>query len=150
MNESNTNNQNETQNSANPVNSQNPYLLSKDLFGDMVYTMSKDMKFLGIVAIIYGILNCLTIIGAIVGVPYIFAGLRLKESAESFEFFSKNNDEVALQQAIERQKRFFYIIKILTIIGIVLAVLFIAIYIIIIILLLSSGDGFNEIFNEFQ
>lgn len=155
MNEENTNNQNsDSQSSAtqpqNPSNTGNPYLMNKDQFGDMIYTMSKDMKFLGIFSIIYGILNCLTIFGALIGVPYIFAGIRLKESGESFGFYSTNYDEMALQQAIERQKRFFFIMKVLVIIGIALTVLFVLFYIIFLGFLFSNAEGMPDLFRELQ
>jgi len=134
-----------------PPNSiNNPYLMTKEQFGDMVYTMSRDMKFLGIMSIIYGILNCLTILGAIIGVPYIFAGIRLKESGESFGFYSKNYDEMALQQAIERQKRFFFIMKVLVIIGIVIFALVVLFYILMIAFFFSNMGGIDELFREFQ
>lgn len=155
MNEENTNNQNsESQDTPpqtqNQTNTGNPYLMSRDQFGDMIYTMSKDMKFLGIVAIIYGILNCLTIFGALIGVPYIFAGIRLKESGESFGFYSTNYDEIALQQAIERQKRFFFIMKVLVIIGIAVTVLIILFYIIFLGFLFSNAEGMPDILRELQ
>ena len=47
---------------------------------NIVHRMSGDMKFLGIFTIIMGSLSCITIIGAIIGIPYIIAGMRLKES----------------------------------------------------------------------
>lgn len=152
MNESNTENQNDTtQSPANPdAAPQNPYLLAQDQFGDMIYTMSKDMKFLGIMSIIFGILYCLSILGAIIGVPLIFAGIRLKESGESFDFFSKNNDEIALQQAIERQKRFFYILKMLVIVYISITVLVTVFCIVLLFVFLTNVDVLNELFNEFQ
>jgi hypothetical protein len=133
-----------------PNDMRNPYMMSKEQFGDMVYTMSRDMKFLGIMSIIYGIINCLTILGAVIGVPYIFAGIRLKESGESFGFYSKNYDEMALQQAIERQKRFFFIMKVLVIIGIVVFALIVLFYILMFAFFFSNMGGIDEIFREFQ
>ncbi len=140
----------ETQPPKPPAGMSNPYLMSKDQFGDMVYTMSKDMKFLGIISIIYGILNCLTIFGALVGVPFIFAGIRLKESGDSFGFYSTNYDEMALQQAIERQKRFYFIMKVLVIITIVISLLAIILYVLFLGFLFSNFEGLDEIFREFQ
>ncbi|MGA2297004.1 MAG: DUF5362 domain-containing protein [FCB group bacterium] len=94
-------------------------------FHFLILKMSKDMHFLGIIAIIYGIMSCLTIIGAAIGIPYIFAGMRLKESAEAFKNYVNINDQNILQQALEKQERFFYIMKILTIIGLVILGLYI-------------------------
>jgi hypothetical protein len=49
--------------------------------------MVRDMNFVGIFAIIYGILACLTIIGMIFGIPYIFIGMRLREAANREDLF---------------------------------------------------------------
>jgi len=51
----------------------------------MLRSMSGDMKFIGILTIIGGALTCLSIIGAAIGIPYIFAGIRLKDAASTFE-----------------------------------------------------------------
>ena len=55
-------------------------------------SMSKDMNFVAIFIIIYGAVTCLSIIGMIIGIPIIFAALRLKESAEAFKHFGTNTD----------------------------------------------------------
>ena len=49
--------------------------------------MSKDMRFVSIWHIILGVLACLTIFGAIYGVPMLISGLRLKDSAEAYNYF---------------------------------------------------------------
>ena len=40
------------------------------------------LKISGIIAIVFGILACLTLVGAIVGVPLIIGGAKMKEYAE--------------------------------------------------------------------
>ena len=40
--------------------------------------MTSDMRFVGLFTIIYGVLTCLTIIGALIGVPTIIIGLRIR------------------------------------------------------------------------
>lgn len=99
-------------------------------FRQILSSMCKDMQFLGILSIIAGALNCLSIIGAIIGVPIIFTGLRLRESSDAFQAYATTNDENALQKAIERLSRFFYIYKILAIIYLVLIGLMILFWII--------------------
>ena len=84
--------------------------------------MSGDMKFVGMFQIIYGALCCLTIIGALIGVPAIIAGLRLRESGEAYAAYS-GGDGSALGRAFTGQASFFKIIKILMIIALVLIVL---------------------------
>jgi hypothetical protein len=91
----------------------------------LVSDMVRNMKFVGIWNIIVGVINCITCIGAIVGIPIIFAGMRLRESAEAFRVFSQSGmtDQNSLQTALERQSRFFFIFKVLIIIGIILVVI---------------------------
>ena len=47
----------------------------------------KDMRFIGWVSMIYGILTCLSIAGAIVGVPLIIASHRFIEGINRFDLF---------------------------------------------------------------
>jgi hypothetical protein len=91
--------------------------------------MSKDMKFLGIFLIISGALSCLFIIYAVIGIPFIFAGIRLRESADAFKNYSYNNDPIFLHQAIEKQSRYFFIFKVLAIIDLILIGIVILIFI---------------------
>lgn len=87
------------------------------------------MKFVGLFTIIYGGLVCLSIIGAIIGIPLIIAGLRLREAADSFEVYSKSNDTATLRKGFEQQGRFFFIQKIIIIVGLVLMALYILFFI---------------------
>jgi Family of unknown function (DUF5362) len=91
--------------------------------------MTRDRNFMGIITIISGALACLTIIGAILGVPVIISGLRLREAATAFKAFQSSNDSSTLVQGFERQGRYFFIQKVLTIIGIVIAVLYLIIFV---------------------
>jgi hypothetical protein len=99
--------------------------------------MISDMRFVGMFTIIYGAITCLTIIGALIGIPTIIIGLRMREAADQFAIFRMNNDANAMRSGFELQGRFFRITKILIIVGLVLTVL----YIIFIIVLISSGFG---------
>ena len=95
--------------------SNNTYLIEK---------MMNDMRFVGLFTIIYGVINCITIIGAIIGVPLIFMGLRIRESADNFGIFNATGDQNALQNAFEKQYKYFNIQKILIIISLVFIVLY--------------------------
>lgn len=86
--------------------------------------MSKHMKFVGLFAIIYGALMCITIIGAILGIPYVISGLRLRESADSYLAYAEFNDTRQLMTAFEKQSSFFFIMKVFIIIGLVFLVLY--------------------------
>ena len=106
------------------------------MFG-LIDLMVKDMKFVGIFTIIYGIITCLGCITAAIGIPMIFAGMRLKESAEFYLAYASanmNNPDL-LMQAFEKQRKFFNIQKILIIISLVLT----ALYIVFIIIMLATG-----------
>ena len=87
--------------------------------------MSKDMRFVGVFTIVYGVLNCLTIIGAIVGVPLIFMGIRLRESADHYDYYNSTGDLLALQNAIDKQYKYFNIQKIIIIVSLIFIVLYI-------------------------
>ncbi len=89
--------------------------------------MIKDMRFVGMFYIVYGGLTCLSIIGALIGVPMIISGLRLRESADYFSTFQNQNDENAMALALEKQGSFFNIMKILMIISLVIFAIYIVI-----------------------
>jgi len=80
-----------------------------------VSKMSGDMRFVGIFYIIMGALYCLSIIGALVGIPLIICGLRLREAADSFTSYLGSNDSGILERAFERQGSFFFIQKVINI-----------------------------------
>ena len=86
--------------------------------------MVKDMRFVGLFTILYGILNCITIIGAIIGIPLIFMGIRLRESADHYDYFNSTGDMQALQNAIDKQYKYFNIQKILIIVSLIFLVLY--------------------------
>ena len=103
--------------------------------------MIGDMKFVGIMFIIGGAFSCLSIIGAIWGVPMIMMGLRAREAADQFDNFSHSNDKRSLKEGFELQGKFFRIYKIMIIVGLV----FMVIYFIAILLLIMSGiSSFNQ------
>lgn len=87
--------------------------------------MTGDMRFVGVFYIIVGAIYCLSIIGAVIGIPFIICGLRLRESADAYNGYLSSSDTVMLDRAFERQGSFFFIQKVLMIIGLVLIVLYI-------------------------
>jgi hypothetical protein len=90
-----------------------------------VNKMTGDMRFVGVFYIIVGALYCITIIGAVMGIPFIICGLRLRESADAYNGYLSSSDSNMLERAFERQGSFFFIQKVLMIIGLVLMVLYI-------------------------
>jgi len=101
--------------------------------------MTKYMKFIGTFTLIVGILYCVTIIGAIFGIPMYFMGRRLRESADSFLKYRRSNSGQDLYNAIEKQSRAFFIQYVFSIIGLVMM----GLYFIIMIILLVSGVFWN-------
>ena len=87
--------------------------------------MARDMNFVGIFVIVYGVLACLTIVGMIVGIPYIFVGIRFREAADEFTKYIESRNEENLLNAFIRQGRSFFIVKILLIVGMAFLVLYI-------------------------
>jgi hypothetical protein len=99
--------------------------------------MIGDMRFVGMFSIIYGALVSLSIFGAIIGIPVIIIGLKIREAADQFALFKATNDSNAMRSGFELQGKFFRIIKVLIIIGLVLM----ALSIIVMIILISAGIG---------
>ncbi len=95
--------------------------------------LNSDMRFVGMFYIIIGALYSITIIGAIMGIPLIISGLRLRESSDSFSSYMLSGDNNMLERALERQSRFFFIQKIFIIITLVVMVLYIIAIIVLII-----------------
>ncbi|MBE2190290.1 MAG: DUF5362 domain-containing protein [Candidatus Kapabacteria bacterium] len=72
---------------------------------DIIKKMNTDMRFVGIFSIIYGALTCIGIVTAIIGIPYIIMGIRLRESADHFARYIELGDEMDLNMALEKQQR---------------------------------------------
>jgi len=86
-------------------------------------SLCDNMNFVGWATIISGALNCLSIVGAIFGIPYIFIGLRLTEAVKELRGYLQTGDKEAIFRTFEKQNRAFFIAKVLIIIGIVFFVL---------------------------
>lgn len=103
---------------------------------ETITRMGRDMRFMAYYSMISGALICLTIIGALWGVPLFIAGLRLRDAADKFDEHLRTNDFQAIYQGFERQRTYFLINKIFIIIGLVFMVLYFGF----IIMLVSTGS----------
>lgn len=92
--------------------------------------LTKDMKFWAWYTIISGGLACLTIFGALLGVPQLIAGLRLKDSIEDFEAYLTNGSLENIEHAIEKQLKYYNIMKNIIIITLILFALLIIVLVI--------------------
>lgn len=97
--------------------------------------MTKYMRFVGLLAMIGGVIYCLTIIGAIIGIPYYIMGKRIRESADAFTSYNSSSSPRDLETAIEKQTRALFIMYVLAIVSLVI----LAIYLIVLIVALGSG-----------
>ncbi len=112
------------------------------------YTVSKmtgDMQFVGIFYIVIGAIECLTIIGAIVGIPILICGLRLRESADAFRGYLTSGDSFMLERALERESRFFFIQKVFLIISLVIFVIYIIFLVVFGLTMLSHFQNFRTV-----
>ncbi len=98
-------------------------------FHALVTKLNVDMRFVGIFQIIYGAITCLGIITAVIGVPLIIGGVRLREAADSLTGYLQSGDFNVLQRALERQERYFFIQKVFIIITLVLLGLYILFFV---------------------
>lgn len=101
-------------------------LILDNVIFSIIEKMQKHMKVIAILNITFGIINCLTIVGAIFGVPTLIMGLRLKDAANNFNYYLQSQDDNYLKEAIINQAKFFKINYILIIIGLIFVVLAIA------------------------
>ncbi len=101
--------------------------------------LAKDMKFVGLFAVIGGALECLSIIGALIGVPLIIAGLRIREAGDAYLAMAQG-DASALQRSYAGQATFFKIQKILIIVGLIVCGLCFLAWIAIIIFAVAMGN----------
>lgn len=92
---------------------------------DKAGSMARHMKFVGLFTVLYGIFISLSIIGAIIGIPLIISGLRLRESADYYQQFDSSNEDHYLGMAFDTQKKFFFITKLLIILAIIILLLYV-------------------------
>lgn len=92
--------------------------------GPTAATTLGDMRFMGWVTLIYGVLTCLTIVGAVLGVPVIIASHRFIEGVNRLEVFRQSGAEADLAGGFAEMGRSFRILKIVTVIYLVLTALY--------------------------
>ena len=69
--------------------------------------MVKDMRLVGMFYVVFGALSCLSIIGALAGVPMLLSGLRLREAADDLLRFRRFGDAGSFTTAVAKQAGFF-------------------------------------------
>jgi hypothetical protein len=101
--------------------------------------MTADMKFVGMFQIIIGALSCLSIFGAITGIPMLISGLRARESADALTSYQQSSDPNWLAKAFNGEAGYFKMQKIMAILTIVMIVVGMCIYGAVIAFLVSRG-----------
>ena len=92
-------------------------LPSTDAQAAVMRQMTVDMKFVGMAQIVYGILCCVGIIYAIIGIPLIYMGIRAREASQRFDAYAVSKNASDLHNGFERLGRMFRIIKIMMIVS---------------------------------
>jgi hypothetical protein len=100
----------------------------------VIAELAGNMNLVGAHNIIAGTLACLTVIGAIWGIPMILSGLRLNQAIREFNTYLASCSEADLLRGLRRQSRFFFFQKVLAIISLC----FIALYILFLIFVVVS------------
>lgn len=102
---------------------------SSDIFSEKsledIGKISSDMNLLSYFSIIYGIVLSLGLITAVIGVPLIISGVKLKKSSESLMQVSENSELINLESAFSNLRVFFKIHKLILIIAIISSALLI-------------------------
>ena len=123
------------------VNETNPSIDSRRNY-DTISTISVDEVFkkkmnflglvqqiLGVIMVIFGGLYCITIIGAILGVPFIFIGLKMLRSGEAYKksMFTLEGGDIkeGLILFSDAMKIYIIMIVVFLAIGILLSITFI-------------------------
>lgn len=96
-----------------------------------------DAKFVGILNIIIGVINILTISGLVNGIFMILSGMKAKEAGERFKNYAAFSDEREEYLALESLGGYFKWTKILIIVTIVIMIIGF-------IFAISAGSIFNR------
>lgn len=100
-----------------------------------------DMRLTGLFWILFGALSCLSIIGAIAGVPMLLSGLRAREAADAYERAALGADPYALETAEAQLAETFRWQKIYFIATLVFMAVMMAVYALVFVALLRGDFG---------
>ena len=108
--------------------------------------MAGDMRIVGLFNIVFGALTCLGIITAVLGVPMLLSGLRLREGADAFDRYRVGGDAGSMQAAMKGQAEFFRFQKFYFFGSLIIAALYFAFIIAMIVFgvgaaMSGGGDG---------
>jgi len=84
-----------------------------------------NMKFMGVAGMVYGILTCLSLVGALLGVPVIIASNRFLEAVKILQQYRHSNRQEDLAAAFHELGRSFRLMKVVVIISLAMSVLYV-------------------------
>jgi hypothetical protein len=102
-------------------------------FAAILAEHGKWAKFCGILLILYGVLNCVTIIGALWGWVFIWMGTLVNRMARLADEAKASGSVQGFNEALESVGKFFKISGIMGLIGLILTVLYIGAVIVVIV-----------------
>lgn len=86
-------------------------------------------KFWGVLTLIGGVMLCLSIVGIILGIPYIIAGLAVIKGADETTNFNITREPEAADRALREFIRHFRIVGIVTVVTIGLYILAVLVFV---------------------
>ncbi len=100
------------------------HILPKKLHAPVVYKkLSSWSTFMGILAVIKGVILCLGIVTSIIGIPLIFAGKRLIGAVDDVKEFTETEDPSKLSKGFDKLNTYFKVYGILSLIGLIIGFL---------------------------
>lgn len=117
----------EQNNFSNPVQ---PTDFNKINMFPIIDSLSGWMKFISIYTIVIGSITCIGIITAAIGVPMIFSGVALLKASNSLKSYNTYTSAYLLNDIFNYMNKYFKIQGIFVILGIVLSIIYLAIFLI--------------------
>lgn len=108
------------------------------------------MKFLGLMNIIGGALNCLSIVGILWGWIPIWIGIILMGAGGRADEFARQGDSAALEGLMGKLKTYFTISGIMLIVSMVMSVIAAIAWVLLIGLGVMSSGSLSDLFNRFS
>ena len=93
-----------------------------DLSQDSVQKFVTWTRIVGVLYVILGAITCVFIITAAVGIPEIYAGIRMQKAGEAMRKREPGNDAGTLSAIVEHTGQFAKIMGIVAFVGIALAI----------------------------
>ena len=101
---------------------------STDLNQDSIQKFVTWTRIMGVLYVILGGISCIGIITAALGIPEIFAGIRMQKAGETLRNRQPGNDTATLAAIVDHTGQFAKIMGIVLFVGVALAVVALVVY----------------------